>query len=97
MTPVNTFKTTLPDFLAKIGRQYGKANRLWIMDRGIPTEDLLSQMRAQGANYLVATPRGRLIRLGDQHVSQPWKRVQFQPDGCQWGLPRWWQCVDTET
>ena len=64
--PGNTSdKTTLPDFLAKIERQYGKANRLWIMDRGIPTEDSLSQMRAQGANYLVGTPRGRLTRLED--------------------------------
>ena len=77
--PGNTSdKTTLPDFLAKIERQYGKANRLWIMDRGIPTEDSLSQMRAQGANYLVGTPRGRLTRLEDQLVSQPWKQVQSQ-------------------
>jgi len=77
--PGNTSdKTTLPDFLAKIERQYGKANRLWIMDRGIPTEESLSQMRAQGANYLVGTPRGRLTRLEDQLVAQPWKQVQSQ-------------------
>lgn len=51
--PGNTSdKTMLPDFLAKIERQYGKANRLWIMDRDIPTEDSFSQMREQGANYL---------------------------------------------
>ena len=77
--PGNTSdKTTLPDFLAKIERQYGKANRLWIMDRGIPTEDSLTQMRAQGASYLVGTPRGRLTRLEDQLVAQPWKQVQSQ-------------------
>ena len=77
--PGNTSdKTTLPDFLRKIEAQYGKMNRLWIMDRGIPTEDALEQMRTEGASYLVGTPRGRLSRLEDQLFSQPWKQVQSQ-------------------
>ena len=46
MLPGNTTdKTTLADFLMKIETQYGKADRIWIMDRGIPTEDTLRQMR----------------------------------------------------
>ena len=32
-------------FLGKIERQYGKARRVWLMDRGIPTEDVLAEMR----------------------------------------------------
>jgi hypothetical protein len=32
-------KATLRDFLALIERQYGKARRVWVMDRGIPTEE----------------------------------------------------------
>ena len=44
--PGNTSdKTTLKDFLAKIETQYGKADRVWIMDRGIPTEASLASMR----------------------------------------------------
>ena len=39
-------KTTLGDFLAKIEKQYGKADRVWVMDRGIPTEETLAKMRA---------------------------------------------------
>ncbi len=39
-------KTTLRGFLAKIEAQYGKAERIWVMDRGIPTEDVLAEMRA---------------------------------------------------
>jgi transposase len=75
--PGNTSdKTTLPDFLSKIENQYGKVNRLWIMDRGIPTEAALARMRAEGASYLVGTPRGRLSKLEDQLISQPWKQVQ---------------------
>jgi transposase len=77
--PGNTSdKTTLPDFLRKIEEQYGKMNRLWIMDRGIPTEEALEQMRAEGANYLVGTPRGRLNKLEGQLLGQSWKKVQDQ-------------------
>jgi transposase len=77
--PGNTSdKTTLSDFLKKIESQYGKRNRLWIMDRGIPTEEALEQMRAEGASYLVGTPRGRLSKLEGQLFAQPWKQVQSQ-------------------
>lgn len=77
--PGNTSdRATLPDFLRKIEMQYGKRNRLWIMDRGIPTEEALEQMRVEGASYLVGTPRGRLSKLEDQLFGQPWKKVQDQ-------------------
>jgi transposase len=77
--PGNTSdKTTLPEFLRKIEAQYGKMNRLWIMDRGIPTEAALEQMKHEGASYLVGTPRGRLSQLEDQLFAQPWKQVQEQ-------------------
>jgi len=77
--PGNTSdKTTLSNFLRKIEGQYGKMNRLWIMDRGIPTEEALTQMRSEGASYLVGTPRGRLSKLEDQLFAQPWKQVQSQ-------------------
>jgi hypothetical protein len=77
--PGNTSdKTTLPEFLRRIEAQYGKMNRLWIMDRGIPTEEALEQMRAEGASYLVGTPRGRLGKLEDRLFTQPWKQVQEQ-------------------
>jgi transposase len=77
--PGNTSdKTTLPEFLGKIEKQYGKKNRLWIMDRGIPTEESLEQMRNEGASYLVGTPRGRLAKLEKQLFAEPWKKVQDQ-------------------
>ncbi len=77
--PGNTSdKTTLPEFLRRIEAQYGKMKRLWIMDRGIPTEEALEQMRQEGASYLVGTPRGRLSKLEDQLFTQPWKQVQQQ-------------------
>jgi hypothetical protein len=66
--------TTLKDFLARIERQYGKARRVWCMDRGIPTEEVLAQMRAADppVQYLVGTPKGRLTRLEQALLDQPW-------------------------
>jgi Transposase DDE domain len=70
--------TTLHDFLAKIERQYGKARRTWLMDRGVPTEEVLAEMRQSDppGHYLVGTPKGRLSRLERDLVGQPWQQAR---------------------
>jgi transposase len=68
--------TTLGEFLDRIEQRYGRANRIWVMDRGIPTEDSLAKMRRMGASYLVGTPKGRLSRLEQDFLGQPWARVR---------------------
>lgn len=73
--PGNTSdKTTLADFLQRIEAQYGKSERIWVMDRGIPTEETLEKMRRADppVYYLVGTPRGRLSKLEKTFVNQPW-------------------------
>ena len=72
--------TTLSGFLDRIGHRYGQANRIWVMDRGIPTEDSLAKMRSIGASYLVGTPKGRLNKLEQSFLAQPWAKVR---DGVQ--------------
>jgi len=71
-------KTTLKDFLEKIEKQYGKAQRIWVMDRGIPTEETLEQMRASDPPvlYLVGTPKGRLSQLEDKLSELAWQQVR---------------------
>jgi hypothetical protein len=66
---------TLKAFLGKIEAQYGKARRVWVMDRGIPTEDVLAEMRASTppVQYLVGTPKGRLTRLEKHLLDKPWQ------------------------
>jgi len=68
--------STLSGFLDRINHRYGQANRIWVMDRGIPTEDSLAKMRAIGASYLVGTPKGRLNKLEQSFLSEPWARVR---------------------
>ena len=66
--------TTLADFLDRIEHQYGKARRVWCMDRGVPTEEVLAQMRSSDppVHYLVGTPKGRLTRLEGALLDKPW-------------------------
>ena len=72
--PGNTLdKTTLRMFLKKVESMYGKARRVWVMDRGIPTEEVLSQMRDENIQYLVGTPRAKLAKLEDKLVDLDWK------------------------
>lgn len=74
--PGNTSdRTTLPGFLSMIESVYGKARRVWVMDRGIPTEEVLSQMRDEGLQYLVGTPRAKLNKLQEELVDLPWQCV----------------------
>src|SRR6266446_1230612 len=70
--------TTLRDFLDRIERQYGKARRIWVMDRGIPTEAVLELMRQADppVSYLVGTPKGRLSRLEQELLAKPWQEAR---------------------
>ena len=70
--------TTLRAFLQKIEAQYGKAQRIWLMDRGIPTEEVLQEMRHSDPpiKYLVGTPKGRLTRLENQLLDKPWHNAR---------------------
>jgi transposase len=71
-------RTTLRQFLKKIEDQYGKARRVWIMDRGIPTEEVLEEMRQSKVPvyYLVGTPKGRLNKFEARLLSLPWEKVR---------------------
>jgi transposase len=70
--------TTLRDALQKIETQYGKAQRIWVMDRGIPTDEVLAEMRKADPpiSYLVGTPKGRLSKLEKALLGRPWQAVR---------------------
>ena len=81
--PGNTSdKTTLKDFLEQIEAQYGRSDRVWIMDRGIPTEETLEQMRTAQppVHYLVGTPKGRLSTFERKFLNLPWQAVRPSVD-----------------
>ena len=71
-------RTTLREFLNKIETQYGKAERIWVMDRGVPTEEILAEMRQSDppVYYLVGTPKGRLGQLEQKLLTLPFTTVR---------------------
>ena len=72
-------RTTLKAFLEKIQSQYGKARRIWVMDRGIPTEEILQEMRQATdppIQYVVGTPKGQLSKLEAALLELSWQQVR---------------------
>jgi transposase len=74
--------TTLREFLHKIETTYGKAKRMWVMDRGIPTEAILAEMRdpAREVSYLVGTPKSKIKQHEKLWLDLPWQRVRDSVD-----------------
>jgi transposase len=71
-------RTTLRHFLDKIETLYGRARRVWVMDRGIPTEAVLEEMRSSDREifYLVGTPRSKIRQYEKQWLDLPWQKVR---------------------
>jgi len=71
-------RATLRDFLKKIEQTYGKARRVWVMDRGIPSEAILKEMREPERQtfYLVGTPKGRVNQHEKKWLDLPWQKVR---------------------
>jgi transposase len=79
MLPGNTAdKTTLLSMLELVQKRHGQAHRIWVMDRGVPTEASLAQMRASTppVHYLVGTPKARLNRMEAALTERPWVEVR---------------------
>jgi len=75
-------RATLKDFLNKMESLYGKARRVWVMDRGIPSEALLKEMRdpEKQTFYLVGTPKGKINQHEKKWLSLPWQKVRESVD-----------------
>src|SRR5215469_8453539 len=71
-------RTTLRDFMKKIEETYGKAQRVWVMDRGNPSEAILKEMREPERQtfYLVGTPKGRIHQHEKKWLDLPWQKVR---------------------
>jgi transposase len=71
-------RATLRGFLDKIEKIYGKAKRMWVMDRGIPSEAILQEMRdpAREIFYLVGTPKGKIQEHEKKWLDLPWQKVR---------------------
>jgi transposase len=71
-------RSTLRDFLKKVEDTYGKARRVWVMDRGIPSEAILKEMREPERQtfYLAGTPKGKINQHEKKWLDLPWQKVR---------------------
>ena len=68
--------TTLPNIVEKIEAQYGSAGRIWVVDRGMVSEENLEYLRSGDRRYIVGTPRGQLKRFEQELLKSDWQQVR---------------------
>ncbi|MEM7396091.1 MAG: IS1634 family transposase, partial [Verrucomicrobiota bacterium] len=69
--------TTVEEMFDLMERQYGKAQRIWAMDRGMVSEENLDTLRERGALYIVGTPKARLKKFEAELLDEKnWNEVQ---------------------
>jgi transposase len=69
--------TTVEEIVEEMERRYGHAGRVWVMDRGMVSEENLEWLRAGGRRYLVGTPRSEMKRWARElNASEGWTRVR---------------------
>jgi len=68
--------STMETILRMVERKYGKARRIWVMDRGIVSEENLAAIRKRGGQYLVGTPRSQMKQFEDELLKDDWIRVR---------------------
>jgi hypothetical protein len=67
--------TTVEQVVELMESKYGRARRIWVMDRGMVSEDNLAFLRGRGGYYLVGTPRSMLKRFDKHLLDGPWSQV----------------------
>lgn len=68
--------TTVKEIVEKIERQYGTAGRIWVMDRGMVSEENLEYLRSGGRRYIVGTPKSQLKRFERELLTEDWQKVR---------------------
>jgi len=67
--------TTVTEMVNKIESQYGQANRIWVMDRGMVSEENIKFLKSGGRRYIVGTPRSQLKQFEKELLTDDWQKV----------------------
>ena len=68
--------TTVEDIVSSVEAKHGRANRIWVMDRGMVSEDNLAFVRSRDGRYIVGTPKASLRKFEAQLLEQDWQQVE---------------------
>jgi len=67
--------TTLEEIVESMEARYGKAQRIWVLDRGMISAENIEYLKQEGSRYIVGTPKGILKRFEGELLAQEWKQV----------------------
>jgi transposase len=79
--------STMEAVLRMVERKYGQARRIWVMDRGIVSEDNLAAIRRRGGQYLVGTPRSQMKKFEAELLKDDWTQVRPEVEVKQVPIP----------
>ena len=68
--------TTLEEIVTTMEQRYGKADRIWAMDRGLISQEKIAFLKEGGRRYIVGTPKGMRKRYQAELASEDWKRIR---------------------
>ncbi len=68
--------TTVEEIVEHIEEQYGAADRMWVMDRGMVSKENLAFLQAEGRRYILGTPKSLLRRFEQQLVEEHWETIR---------------------
>src|SRR5438128_2756450 len=80
--------STMETILRMVERKYGKARRIWVLDRGIVSEENLAAIRKRGGQYLVGTPRSQMKQFEKELLKDDWTRVRPEVEVKKVAIPR---------
>jgi transposase len=68
--------TTVEEMVTTVEARYGQASRIWVLDRGMVSEENLEFLQQGGRRYIVGTPKSWLRRFERELLAEDWQRVQ---------------------
>ncbi len=68
--------TTLEEIVQTMERRYGRADRIWVADRGMVSEENVAFLQKSGRRYLVGTPKSMLKRFERELLSEDWRAIR---------------------
>jgi transposase len=68
--------TTVEEIVEAMEQKYGRAQRVWVMDRGMVSEENLKYLRGRGGQYIVGTPKAMLRQFEEHLTAKDWREVQ---------------------
>jgi len=68
--------TTVEEIVTKIESQYGRSERIWVMDRGMISEDNLEFLQSKKRRYIIGTPKSQLKAFEQEILVQNWEQIR---------------------